>query len=269
MGVYKAETTKVKDFKFGELIPSDTNEIKNADSFELKSLNFAQDLKHGLTEESIRRERDYEALSDFQISKIVKDHRGLKQQEIEDYERRVAEEVERRVSEIRTKAVEEGMAKGKEEGKAMAYAEAQQLFDERLREFMSYVENVKEDVQNIYADSKENAYLMVKNLTKWVILKEVDEKYYLSRLLEKLIHEINSKINLVVHVNQESFGYMPEIIKIVERKVGKLTNIRVEADLDMEHNGIKLESENTVIDGSLEAQFESIDRLFANVGVNE
>ena len=52
-------------------------------------------------------------------------------------------------------------------------------------------------------------------------------------------------------------------------KVGKLTNVRVEADLDMKENGIMLESENTIIDGSLKAQFESIDKLFLSVGLNE
>ena len=109
---------------------------------------------------------------------------------------------------------------------------------------------------------------MVKNLTKWIVLKEVDEKYYLARLLEKLIHEINTKTGLVLHVNEKSFGHMPEIIKIVERKVGVLTNVRVEVDLDLDETGIVLESENTIIDGSLDAQFKSLDKLFTSVGIH-
>lgn len=269
MGVYKANTKEIKEFKFGELVPSDSMDIKNADSFQLKSLNFAQDLKHGLTDESIRRERDYEARSDFQIAKIVKEHRGLKQQEVEDYERHVNEEVERRVSIIRTEAYQQGYEKGRNDGHKVAYDETKATLDQHLDDFIGQVDNVRHDVQQIFSNSQNSAYLMVKNLSKWVILKEVDEKYYLARLLEKLIHEINTKLNLVIHVNEESFGYMPEIIKIVERKVGQLTNLRVEVDLDMEGNGIKLESENTIIDGSLKAQFESIDKLFTNVGVND
>ena len=62
---------------------------------------------------------------------------------------------------------------------------------------------------------------------------------------------------------------MPEIIKIVERKVGKLTNVRVEVDLDMSENGIIIESENTIIDGSLDAQMASLDKLFTTVGIND
>ena len=110
---------------------------------------------------------------------------------------------------------------------------------------------------------------MVQNLTKWIVLKEVDEKYYLSRLLEKLIYEINSKANLVIRVNESSFGHMPEVIKILERKLGVLANIRIEVDPELEGHGIILESENAVVDGSLEAQMKSLDKLFANVGKNE
>ena len=269
MGIRKDKLRSVQEFSFGELIPSGDSSPKNLDSFDFKSLSFAQDLKHDLTEESIRQERGFESRSDFKISDVVKDHRGLKKQEQEDYQKNVAEEVEKRITELRTEAYREGFEKGKEEGHKKAYDEAKEQFESQIGDFVAQVENVKDDIHLIYNQSKQSAYSMVKNLSKWVILKEVDEKYYLARLLEKLIHEINTKLNLVIHVNEESFGYMPEIVKIVERKVGKLTNMRVEVDLDMEDNGIKLESENTIIDGSLKAQFDSIDKLFKNVASND
>lgn len=269
MSVYKADEAKVKKFEFGQLVPSEEATIENSDSFELKSLRFAQDFKHNITEESIRSEREFEAQSGFKIDHKIKEHRGLKKQEIEDYEKRVSEEVQRRLLSIKEQAYQEGFDQGKKEGEEKAYLEAKEELEIKISEFVEDVEHVKNDVKSIFEKSKNNAYQMVKNLSKWVILKEVDEKYYLARLLEKLIHEINSQLNLTIHVNEESFGYMPEIIKIVERKVGKLTNVRVEVDLDMKENGIKLESENTIIDGSLDAQFASIDRIFSNAGVNE
>ena len=95
----------------------------------------------------------------------------------------------------------------------------------------------------------------------------MDEKYYLSRLLEKLVHEVNQKNNLVLHVNEKAFGYMPEIVKLVERKVGRLANTRVEVDLDQTENGIVLETENCIIDGSLEAQFKSVKAVKSSIPV--
>jgi len=101
------------------------------------------------------------------------------------------------------------------------------------------------------------------------VLKEVDEKYYLSRLLEKLIYEINQKNNLVVRVDEESFGYMPEIVKVLERKVGVLSNIRVEVSPELKGTGIILESENSIVDGSFEAQMNHLDEIFKSVGKYE
>ena len=124
-------------------------------------------------------------------------------------------------------------------------------------------------IDRILLESQEDAYNIIKNLSKWIVLKEVDEKYYLSRLLEKLVHEVNRKNNLVLHVNESAFGYMPEIIKLVERKVGKLQNTRVEVDLDQTENGIVLETENCIIDGSIQAQFKAIDELFRSVGLDD
>ncbi len=269
MGTIKNLNMDIEEFKFGQLIPNDDGHVKDTENFKLKSLNQAQDFKHNISPEKIRREREFESRSSFEILELVKQHRGLQNQADQDYEERVSAEVERRVLALKEQAVKDGFEAGREEGYQQAYKEAQIGFEENLQGFAEQIEHVQNDVKKIFNDSTNSAYLMVKNLTKWIILKEVDEKYYLARLLEKLIHEINSKANLTIHVNEDSFGYMPEIVKIVERKVGKLTNVRVEVDLDMHENGIKLESENNIIDGSLEAQFETIDRLFQNVGLNE
>lgn len=271
MSVVKNNDRKVENFQFGQLVPSeDSGEFDGSLSeFELKSLNAAQDFKHNITEEGIREERELEAGSAFSMSEVVKEHRGLNRQAEEDYEERVAAEVERRMAELHDKAYADGFEAGKELGRNEAYEESKAQFDQKAEQFAEQVDSLKNNIQSVYQESRDNAYLMVKNLSKWVILKEVDEKYYLARLLEKLVHEINSKSNLVIHVNEDAFGYMPEIVKIVERKVGKLTNIRMEVDFEMTGNGIKLESENNIIDGSLEAQFKSIDHLFKNVGLNE
>lgn len=270
MAVFKNDSQKVETFKFGQLVPTEGDEFSGELSeFELKSLDAAQDFKHNITEEGIRQEREHEAASAFEMSEVVKQHRGLNRQAEEDFEKRVADEVHQRIEALREEAYNDGLERGREEGHAAAYEETKVIFEQKADQFTEQIESLRDNMQNLYNDSKDNAYLMVKNLSKWIILKEVEEKYYLARLLEKLIHEINSKSNLVIHVNQEAFGYMPEIVKIVERKVGRLTNVRTEVDLEMHEPGIKLESENNIIDGSLDAQFESIDKLFLSVGLNE
>jgi len=269
MSDIKSNQYNIEEFKFGQLVPTEGASSGQVKKFELRSLAEAANFKQSISDEVIRTERAMESLAGFAISPEIRELRGLKKQEEVDRARVISEEVERRVAAIQEKAYADGYAKGEEEGKELAYTESFAKYDDIVQRFAADIETLNEQVRDIYNKSKEEAYLMVKNLTKWIILKEVDEKYYLVRLLEKLIHEINTKSNLVVRVNEQSFGYMPEVVKIVERDLGKLTNVRVEVDLDQNYNGIILESENTIVDGSLETQFKSIDKIFENAGINE
>lgn len=266
----KTQKFDIKEYSFGQLVPTEDGlQLEGIQDYELKSLDEIADFKQSISADVLRTEREYEAATGFQIAPEVREQRGLKQQEEEDYENRIEAEVQRRLQEVKQQAFEQGFNEGLEKGHAEAYAESAAKYDEIVAQFAQQIDSLNTQIRDIYTQSQEEAYLMVKNLTKWVILKEVDEKYYLVRLLQKLIHEINTKSNLVVRVNEEAFGYMPEVIKIVEREIGKLTNVRVEVDLDQNNNGIILESENTIVDGSLETQFNSIDKIFENVGINE
>ena len=121
----------------------------------------------------------------------------------------------------------------------------------------------------ILVESKQEAYALVKNLTKWIILKEVQDKEYVERLLEKLILEINTKSNLLIRINEEDFADLPGVIEKVESRLGALTNIRIEIGHDMVDRGIILESEVGVVDGSFKSQMKSLDKLFENVGIME
>ncbi len=96
-------------------------------------------------------------------------------------------------------------------------------------------------------------------------MKEINEKVYLEQLLEKLILELNSRKNLIIKVGREQFAAMPEVMKTVEARVGQLQNTRIEVVPELHHPGIILESENGLIDGSLEGVFANIDRIFGQV----
>jgi flagellar assembly protein FliH len=62
---------------------------------------------------------------------------------------------------------------------------------------------------------------------------------------------------------------MPEVIQTVETRLGQLTNVRVEIVPEINHPGIILESENGLIDGSLEGVFQNIDKIFEQVVKHE
>lgn len=270
MGIMKNTKQQIKPFKFGQLIPSQSEHAADEIvDFEMKPLADAAQLKNNLTDEIIRVERKHEAASSFNIDPRIKEYRGLVSQEKQDYENSVAAEVERRLEKISHEAYQQGINDGREEGMKQAYDEALLKHEENIVKLADMVEELNTTRQEILENSKEEGYKLIKNLTKWIVLKEVEDKEYIQRLLEKLILEMNTKSNLLIKVDTETFGFMPEVIKFIEDKLGQLTNVRVEVQEDMNGKGIILESENGIIDGTLKAQFISIDKLFESVGVNE
>ena len=260
---------QIESYQFGELLPKRKDAHKEDESgFELQSLDQFSDMKNGISQDLIRKEREHESKSTFSIDETVRKHRGITEQERQDYENSVRKEVEKRVDALKEQAYQEGFDKGKELGFDEAHKEASVAFDQKVQFLEEQFKVAINQIESIYDKSKLDAYSMVRNLSKWVVLKEIDEKKYLERLLEKLILEIKTKNNLLIRVNQSVFEDMPEIIENVQERIGKLTNARVEVEMDMERPGIILESENGIIDGSLEAQFASIDKLFESVGLN-
>ncbi len=263
----------VKPFKFGQLVPNAdqeaVSELEEVSSFEMKSLKDASAFKNSISEDVIRMERGFAKAKSFSINPLVEEHRGLKAQEERDYHEKVEEEVQKRLAAMVEQAKEQGFQAGHQEGYTKAYQEAMSTLDGKVEDFVDTLGNLNEQCHKVLTENKKNAFEMIKNLTKWISLKEISDEGYLERLLEKLILEMNTKNNLVVRVSQDSFKAMPEVIERIENKMGKLVNVRVEADLDQDGPGIILESENGIIDGSMKAQMASLEKLFESVTVNE
>lgn len=263
--ISKGTKIDVQEFKFGTLRPESEGDVVT--SYQPKDLKKADDFKRKISDEVIRVEREFEKKSSFKISGMVREHRGIRAQEDADFERRVEEEVTQRLEAIYQEAKQQGYQEGMEIGKAEAKEEAAREINTLIEALASELASIQENSIKVFEENRERAYIMIKNLTKWVALKEIQDDSYLPKLLEKLILEINSKANLIVRVNPDKFKMMPEIIEKIEERVGTLTNVRLEVKHNLLHDGIILESENGIIDGSLEAQFQSIDKMFEKVGI--
>lgn len=262
----------VQPYKFGELVPSSssqTGEPNVVKTFEMKSLKDAAQFKNNISDDVIRKERGLERQSSFSINPLVREHRGIIAQEEKDTEEAIQAEVERRVNALYDDTKNAAFQAGHQEGYEAAYKEGMEAIANKVDNFMEIMEEIKAQVHGIIEVNKTNSIHMIKNLTKWVALKEIEDQDYLVRLLNKLILEMNAKTNLIIRVNKKAFKYMPEVIEKVQEKLGELTNVRVEVNLDLEGSGIILESENGIIDASIEAQMKSLDKIFEFVGSDE
>jgi flagellar assembly protein FliH len=258
----KYRSSDVKPFEFNDLQSKHVVSSGEFKSFSFNELNGEVFNKDKISEETLRSERSFEQKNNFKIDGIVRSSRGLVEQEQSDLERSIQEEVNRRLEEAYHKVHAEGLEKGREEGRQMAFEEYQQELTSRIDSFTHIIESLNGQSEKILEKNRTEVYEFIKRFTKWIVLKEIDEKAYLESLLEKLILELNARKNLIVKVGRNNFTQMPEVIQHVESRVGQLTNVRIEIVPEINHPGIILESENGLIDGSLEGVFQNIDRIF-------
>lgn len=265
----KFKNSEIKPFVFSDLQGTHVVTQPKTEKFEFKTLDGEVFKSEKPASEVIRVEREFEQAKSFKIDQIVREHRGLAEQENDDFELRVAQEVNKRVEEIYQKAFEQGVAAGREEGINQVLAQKSTQLNEVVQVVSELTQDFKNQLENATLNHKTEILKFVNQFSKWVLAKEINTKDYLSHLLEKLLHELNVRRNIIIRVNESSYQFMPDIIANLEAKLGALSNVRVEISQEMQHPGIIVESENGIVDASLENIFTKFDRFFEQVGKGE
>ncbi|MBF0362647.1 MAG: hypothetical protein HQK49_16625 [Oligoflexia bacterium] len=251
---------KVKILKSGSDVDVDVA------NYELPAFNEYQDQQMDANSDVVRFEMDTAKEKNFQISTMVQRFRGMRKQEEIDNRVKFEQELHERLEMVKA----QWMQLGYEEGKKNAINEVkkmnEQIIAEKMKDFVLMLEEVMSVKKEILKQQKQQVYDLVRSLTKWVILRELkDDGYYVNRLLEKLVLELDTQENLLIMVNKEAFSNMPDVLKEVEKKLGELKNIRVEPALESSATGLIIESSSAILDGSFESQMKELDKLFATV----
>lgn len=217
---------------------------------------------------NIRIERKFSETNNFEVAGIVSKHRGLLQDREEERQQQIEVEVTRRVALLKKQAHKDGFEEGRQHGKELMIDELRSSVEEKLLILHELINEVVATRDEILVEQKREMFVMIRNLTKWVILRELDgDGEYLHRLLEKLVTELQSKSNILVQVSKKNFDAVPEALELIEKKMGELQNVRVEVDYDIDEHGIIVSSDNGIIKGTLEQQFANLSKLFESVGV--
>lgn len=257
--------TEVKTFEFSDLKGTHIVEQNTFRSFEFGNLKGEAVNGLKITEDEIRTERKFAEKNNFKFDDVVREYRGLSKQEQNDLEQKIQIEVKKRTEIAFQNAYKEGLEKGRIEAKEEMMKEMTAQMSSKVESFGAMIDAVQSQSNTILENNRIEVYEFIKRFTKWIILKEINEKVYLEKLFEKLVLELNARKNLIVKVGKDNFSDMPDIIKEVESRVGQLSNIRIEIVPEINYPGIILESENGLIDGSIEGVFQNIDKIFEQV----
>ena len=262
----KLKDEEIVDYQFADLKGVPLNEsTSNYEFLDISKVSPSQEKEH---QEVIRNERAHASRSNFKVAPIVREHRGMIKQEEDERETQIQNEVSRRLLMIEEDAYERGFQRGQEDGREEVFRETQAATDEKLELLNGMIKEVLGAKAEMLKEERVQVYETVKTLTKWIVLRELKEDgTYIERLLEKLILEMQTKSNLLIHVNQSAFESMPEVLDQIQKRIGELTNVRVEVDHNQDLPGMVLQSENGILNGRLGVQFKNLDKLYSNVGL--
>ncbi|HAZ11890.1 MAG: hypothetical protein A2X86_07435 [Bdellovibrionales bacterium GWA2_49_15] len=260
-----ATVTDAKDYVFNNFdgVIADNEKI---DKMEFKELGGREKFSTPEHQKIIKQERQLSSDLKFLISPIVKQHRGMNDQEKTERDIHLEEQIEKRLSKIHEEAFNAGYQEGLTRGHKDAVEATRKEGVTHLTALDEMITNVLTTEAGILKKQKTEIYTLIRTLTKWVILRELkDDGQYIMRLLEKLVSEIGQKDHLLIQVNKNDFERMPEILEAVETKIGKLSNVRYECDQDVSGPGVILESINSIVRGTLDDQLANLDKLFESV----
>jgi flagellar assembly protein FliH len=258
---------KIESYEFQPLFENSERE-DGISGFEFKPLQKDQVMDVQEHEKVIKIERKRAVESNFEIAPIVKEHRGINRQEELERQRLIQEEVEKQLVRIQDQAYREGFEKGLKDGQEEVFNQTRAEVEQKLEALTEMIQEVLNTHHDLLQKEKMSVYRTIRNLTKWVILRELeDDGEYIFRLLDKLINELQVKSNILIQIDSKSFEDKPDILEILEQKIGELSNVRLEVDYDIEGPGIVVESENGIINGSLKEQMYNLSRLFEAVGL--
>jgi flagellar assembly protein FliH len=260
------EVSGVTEYTFTAFNTSDDDAdvVKNYEFSPL--LKNSQKIDRENFQKTIKVERTNAHKSQFKINSLVEEYRGFKDQEEAEFEARVQAEVELRVSAIQDDAFKAGFDEGISQGREEIFNEMRNVVDQKLDDFAQMVTDVLKTQERLLDLQKKEIYVLIRNLSKWIILRELkDDGLYIERLFEKLLVEVQARSNLLILVNENNFKEMPEVLQHVQSRLGHLANVRIEIDSSVSASGMILESDNGIINATMEEQFRSLDKLFEDL----
>ena len=216
----------------------------------------------------LKEEREASEKTGFNISPVVYRQRGIHDQKQREEKKRVKQLVYHEVEQVREDAYQEGYKTGLERGREEVLEAEKERVEEVITGLVSLVDRFKEREQKLIEDQKIEVYALVRNLTKWIILRELkDDGQYVERLISKLVTDNDNSSVLNLKVGKNVYEQVKGSVEKVKEKFSIDKEVTVSVDLNLKDDEIDLDLDNSRIKSDISDQFKALDSLFEGLGV--
>ena len=185
---------------------------------------------------------------------------GIDQEERSHLEEKVQAEVEIKLAELRARAYEEGFEKGREEGKQKAETEFFDIVQPQFEQFSGLLDLFDRMKTEVYAANEAFLMQIVFQVSKHVMLAELKtDREYVKRLTAQLIEKLGAKENIRIKVSRDDYANLEQIRDFLKTQFPDLKNVQIDVSDDLKLGGIKIETDLSRVNASVEEQINSIE----------
>ncbi len=204
----------------------------------------------------------------FQINPILRGPLTIEEEE----KRVIGERVRARVEALAQEAKASAFSVGHEEGLKKGHDEAFAKFKEEgavsLQKFEAFISQCESAKHEIFQANERFLLELIYRIARMILLRELSiDKQYVLRLARELIERVGVRENITLRLNEEDLSAAGQLKEGLEKSLGALTNLSIEASSQVSRGGCLIETEWNAIDASIETQLKGLyDSLLGRSG---
>ena len=257
------KVNKFEDYEFQEF-GQGKGKFSGQDAVDFSFQSFSRS-RDNVDEQKLVEEYDVAHRENFEIEESVVTLRKIQVAKENQINRLIAERVEKELDALKKEAFDEGYAKGFELGKEESKAEEKEGIQKSIQRVELMVSNLLDRQDELIKGQDQNINKLIRDLVKWITLKEIEkDDDYFGRLIERIVEENKESSKINFHIGAGIVASFKDSIEIINEELAKKygDNISIRESGSLSKDAIEVELESTIIKAGLNDQLIVLDELF-------
>lgn len=260
------QQTDIDSYQFVEFSSVGDTKLTGSNSSSFVENEFVTDEN---STSSLINEVDTANKKDFIIDQKVFDlrkHRSAKKNELE---KKIEDRIQIEITRIKEAAYKEGFEKGLSDGVQKAYNEQEEVVSRKTQEFNGMIDNLLNRENEIIKLQDNELRILIRDLVKWISLKELKEDdQYITRLIKKIVEENKKTSKISFQIGKGVVASFNDSIKRINEKLIETYNGKVDLveNPSLSKDAIEVEIGNSILRADVQEQLKVFDLIFENNG---
>lgn len=197
--------------------------------------------------------------SRFAINPLLRNQLAIEDEETRILEKKLQERIDILTAEVTKTAEKKGYEEGIQRGRDEAFKKFQEQGQQDLAKLENFVNEFEGLKEKVFQANERFLVELVFRVSKMLALKDLSvDKTYVSRLASQLIERIGVRENISIKISSKELQTVSQIKDDLEKKLGSLKNLKIEASEQVVSGGCLLETDWNMIDARLETQINGL-----------